>query len=152
ADIEALGGRLDPGTGTAIGAPRLRLIAGLGKATQAGLLLDRAAGANGGGRRIDQSVEHRVAGQTKDKVDVVLVAPLHDLWATVMAVAPDGNPGLRPVPADATDETAQVTADLGARGCLAGTQQHGDRPARRRVIDVDPEGTELVGMRGCARA
>src|ERR1700674_4017769 len=93
---------------------------------QAGLLVERAAGANVGGRRIDQSVEHRVAGQTKDKVDVVLVAPLHDLWATVMAVAPDGNPGLRPVPADATDETAQVTADLGARGCLAGTQQHGD--------------------------
>src|SRR6202035_5394569 len=63
-----------------------------------------------------------------------------------MAVAPDGNPGLRPVPADATDETAQVTADLGARGCLAGTQQHGDRPARRRVIDVDRQEAALVVM------
>ena len=46
ADIEALGGRLDTGTGAAIGAPRLRLIARLGEATQAGLLVERAAGAN----------------------------------------------------------------------------------------------------------
>src|SRR5260370_5971244 len=45
------------------------------------------------GRRIDQPVEHGVAGQTKDKVDIVLVAPLHDLRAAVMAVAANGDPG-----------------------------------------------------------
>jgi hypothetical protein len=37
----------------------------------------------------------------------------------------------------AADQPAQVTADLDARGRLAGAQQRGDRPARRRVIDVD---------------
>ena len=31
-------------------------------------------------------------------------------------------------------------------GCLAGTQQHGDRPARRRVIDVDRQEAALVVM------
>ena len=63
-----------------------------------------------------------------------------------MAVAADRDPGLRPVPAEAPDETAQVTADLGARGCFAGAQQHGDRPARRRVIDVDRQEATLVVM------
>ncbi len=31
-----------------------------------------------------------------------------------MAVAADGDPGVGPVPADATDQAAQVTADLDA--------------------------------------
>src|SRR5438552_2989540 len=61
-----------------------------------------------------------------------------------MAVAADGDPDLWPVMPEATDQPAQVTADLGARGRLAGAQQHGDRPARRRVIDVDREEAALV--------
>jgi hypothetical protein len=112
--MSSLGGGLDPGTATTIGVPGSRPVACLGEAAQAGLLVERAAGANVVGRRINQPVEHRVAGQTKDKVDVVLVAPFHDLRATVMAVASDRDPGQRPVPADAMDETAQVTTDLGA--------------------------------------
>jgi hypothetical protein len=36
-----------------------------------------------------------------------------------MAVAADGDPGLWPVPPDATDQAAQVTAHLGARGRFA---------------------------------
>jgi hypothetical protein len=63
-----------------------------------------------------------------------------------MAVAADGDPGLRPVLPDATDQAAQVTADLGARGRLAGAQQHGDGPARRRVVDVDRQEAALVVM------
>src|ERR1700738_1330010 len=108
AGVEALCGSLDPGTGTASGVPGFRPVACLGEAAQAGLLVERAAGANVVGGLIDQPVEHGVAGQTKDKVDVVLVAPLHDLWGTVMAIAPDGNTGLRPVAADAPGETAQA--------------------------------------------
>ncbi len=46
ADVEALGGSLDPGTGTAIGVPGFRPVACLGEAAQAGLLVERAAGAN----------------------------------------------------------------------------------------------------------
>ena len=63
-----------------------------------------------------------------------------------MAVAADGDPGLWPVPSDAADQAAQVTADLGARGRLAGAQQHGDRPARRRVVDMDRQEAALVVM------
>jgi hypothetical protein len=44
------------------------------------------------------------------------------------------------------DETTQVTAYLCARGRLAGAQQHGDRPACRRVVDVDRHETALVVM------
>src|SRR6202158_4596235 len=109
ADVEALCGGLDPGTGTTIGLPGFRPIACLGKAAQARLLIERPAGGNVVGRRIDQPVEHGVAGQTKDKVDVVLVAPLHDLRATVMAVAADGDARRRPVLSYAADQPAQVT-------------------------------------------
>src|SRR5207248_3463310 len=114
ADIEALCGGLDPGTGTPVDIPGFRPVACLGKAAQAGLLVERPAGANVVGHGIDQPVEHGVAGQTEDEVDVVLIAPLHDLRASVMTVAADRDAGLRPMSADAIDETAQVTADLGA--------------------------------------
>src|SRR6266403_1374299 len=132
ADVEALCGGLDPGAGEAVSVPGFRPIACLGEAAQAGLLVERAAGANVVRGLIDQPVEHAVAREAKDEVEVVLVAPFHDLRAAVMTVASDRDPGLRPVPADATDETAQVTADLDARGRLAGAQQHGDRPAGGR--------------------
>src|SRR5947207_11055169 len=132
ADIEALGGGLDPSAGAAVGVPGFRLIARLGEATQAGLLVERAAGANVVGGLIDQPVEHGVAGQTEDEVDRVLVAPLHDLGAAVMAVAADRDPGLRPVPPEATDQAAQVTADVAARGRLAGRSS----TATGRVVAV----------------
>ena len=73
--------------------PGFRLVAGLGEAAQAGFLVERPAGANVVGGLIDQPVEHGVAGQTEDEVDAVLVAPLHDLRAAVMAVAADGDAG-----------------------------------------------------------
>jgi hypothetical protein len=37
-----------------------------------------------------------------------------------MAVATDGDPGLWPVPSDAADETAQVTAHFDPEGVLPG--------------------------------
>ena len=95
---------------------------------------------------LDHPVEDNVAGQPKDEVDPILVAPLHDLRAAVMAIAADGDPGLWPVPADATDETAQVTTHLDARGRLARAQQHGDRPARRYVVDMDRQEAAPVVM------
>jgi len=64
-------------------------------------------------------------------------APRHHFRAAVMAIAADGDVRLRPVSADALDETAQMAAYLFARGRLAGAQQDGDRPGGRRVIDVD---------------
>src|SRR4030081_2535983 len=123
ADVEALCGGLDPGAGAAVSVPGFRPIACLGEAAQAGLLVERAAGANVVGGLIDQPVEHAVAREAKDEVEVVLVAPFQNLRAAVMTVASDRDPGLRPVPADATDETAQVTAGLDARGRLAGAAE-----------------------------
>ena len=46
----------------------------------------------------------------------------------------------------AADQPAQVTADLDARGRLAGAQQHGDRTACRGVVDVDRQEAALVVM------
>src|ERR1700720_4136984 len=114
ADVEALGGGLDPSAGAAVGVPGFRLVAGLGKAAQARLLVERATGANVVGCLIDQPVEHGVARQTEDEVDAILVAPLHDLRAAVMTVAADGDARRRPVLSYAADQPAQVTADLDA--------------------------------------
>src|ERR1700704_4033615 len=136
ADVEALCGGLDPGAGAAVSVPGFRPIACRGEAAQAGLLVERAAGANVVRGLIDQPVEHAVAREAKDEVEVVLVAPFHDLRTAVMTVASDRDPGLRPVPADATDETAQVTADLDAprascRGAAA-RRPAGSSPCHRR--------------------
>src|SRR4029079_12261917 len=117
-----------------------------GKAAQTGLLVESASGADIVGRRIDQPAEHRVAGQVKDEVDPGLVAPFHDLRAAVMAVASDDDPGLWPMAADAANQPTQVTTDLGARGRLARAKQHRDRPARRRVVDMDRQEAALVVM------
>src|ERR1700735_4492388 len=62
ADVEALGSSLDPGTGSTVGVPGFRLVAGLSEAAQAGLLVKRTASANVVGGLIDQPVEHGIAG------------------------------------------------------------------------------------------
>ena len=46
----------------------------------------------------------------------------------------------------AADQPAQVTADLDARGRLAGAQQHGDRTACRGVVDMDRQKAALIVM------
>src|SRR3954451_21162726 len=61
-----------------------------------------------------------------------------------MAVAPNGDPGLWPVPSDAADETAQVTAHFDPRGGFAGTQQHGDRSACLIVPQPEDDSSQLV--------
>ncbi len=105
-------GGLDPSAGTALLVPGFCPVVCLGEASQAGFLVECAAGANVVGGFIDTPVEHGVAGQAKDEVDPVLVTPLYDLGAAVMTVVANGDPDLRPMPADATDQAAQVTADL----------------------------------------
>src|SRR3954467_7679997 len=120
--------------------PGFRLVACLGEAAQAGAGGEgggagvggaAGGGAKGAARPTPQPVEHGVTGQTEDEVDAILVAPLHDLRAAVMTVAADGDARRRPVLPYAADQPAQVTADLDARGRLAGAQQHGDRTACR---------------------
>jgi hypothetical protein len=110
------------------------------------LLIERSAGANIVSGLIDSAVEYDVAGQAKDEVDAVLVAPFHDLRAAIMPVAPDGEPSVWPVPPDAADQAAQMTADLDTSWRLAGAQKHGYRPARRRVVNVDRLEAALVVM------
>ena len=64
-----------------------------------------------------------------------------------MAIAADGDVRLRPVFADAADEAAEMATHLLARGRLAGAQDDRDRPAGRRVVDVDRQKAALIVMR-----
>src|SRR5260370_31641445 len=65
-------GGLDPSAGTALLVPGFCPVVCLGEASQAGFLVECAAGANVVGGFIDTPVEHGVAGQAKDEVDPVL--------------------------------------------------------------------------------
>ena len=79
-----------------------------------------------------------------------------------MPVASDGNVSGGPVAADMADQASDVTGGLCARWRLASTQQHGNRPAGSRIVDVDrqktacpvvtvPEGQLLVAVHHAAR-
>ena len=61
-----------------------------------------------------------------------------------MAIAADGDPCARPVPADAPHQPAQMRADLLAVGRLAGTQDGEDAMAGVGVVDMDRHEAALV--------
>lgn len=102
----------------------------------------RAAHAHRIGHRFDQTVEHSVAGQAKDVVDTIGLAPRHHLGAAVMAVAANGQPRVWPMAA----HTAQMAADFRPRRCRAGPQQHRHRARCRGVIDMDRQKAAFIVM------
>ena len=58
-------------------------------------------------------------GERHPVVDAVLLAPRHGLGPAVVAVSPEGEPGARPVPADAAHQMLE-------EGVLAAKRLHGD--------------------------
>ena len=67
------------------------------------------------GHLVCEGVQRAIAGEPEDVVDAVRLAPGHGLRAAVVAVSPEGEPGVRPVPADAADQVLEEGADLGTR-------------------------------------
>ena len=120
ANVEPLCRRFDAGAGAALPLPRLGLVAGLGEAAQGGLLVEGAAGADVVGGLFDGTSQYRIAGQSEDEIDTVVFAPSHHLGPAVMAVAANGQVGVRPVFAEAADEAAEMAAHLLAGGRLPG--------------------------------
>ena len=92
-------------------------------------------------------MQRGVAGQAEDVVDAVVLAPAYRLAAAVMAVAPEGQPGARPVPADAAGQVLQQGADLDTGRRLAGTQEDRHRPAALDMVDVDRKEAAGIVMR-----
>ena len=84
-----------------------------------------------------EAVQHAIARQAEDVVDAVVLAPRHGLGPAVVAVSPEGEPGARPVPADAAHQVLEEGADLGARRRLARAQENRHRLAALHVVDVD---------------
>src|SRR5258707_1189792 len=77
-----------------------------GAARGVGFMVEGRAGADVVGGFLEGTSQYRIAGQTEDEIDAVFFAPCHHLWAAVMAVAANGQMGVRPVFADAADEAA----------------------------------------------
>ncbi len=117
---------------------------GLGKAAHSVLVLDRALDAKGVGGLLHLPGKGLCAGEAEDVVDAVRLAPVHHLRSAVVAVATDGDLRRGPMMADASDETAQVTAHLDAGGRLARPQDHGHRATGRRIVDVDRQKAALI--------
>ena len=112
ADVETLRGGLDPHGDTSIGPPRLGTVACLGVAADRRRVRLGAAHAHIVGDKLDQPAEHVVASQAGHEVDAIFIAPLHHVWAPVMAVTANGDVGVRPVLPDDAQQASQMTAYL----------------------------------------
>ena len=61
----------------------------------------------------------------------------HGLGPSVVGISPEGEPGARPVPADAAHQVLEEGADLGARRRLARAQENRHRLTALDMVDVD---------------
>ena len=144
AGVEAARGRLQPGDDTAFALP------GSGGVGEGGEAPHPVRGGLGAahpevvGDIVCDAVQHGIARQAEDIVDAVGLAPGHGFRAAVVGVAPEGEPGARPVPAYAADQMLEEGADFGARRRLARAQQNRHRLAAVYVIDVDRQ--EAAGV------
>ena len=137
AGVEAARGGLQPGDDPAFAVPRTGGIVEGGEAPHlfgAGL---GAAHLEVVGDAVCEAVQHGIARQAEDVVDAVLLAPRHGLGPAVVAVSPEGEPGARPVPADAAHQVLEEGADLGARRRLARAQENRHRLAALDMVDMD---------------
>ena len=144
AGVEAARGGLQPGDDPAFAVPRTGGVVEGGEAPHlfgAGL---GAAHLEVVGDAVCEAVQHGIARQAEDVVDAVLLAPRHGLGPAVVAVSPEGEPGARPVPADAAHQVLEEGADLDARRRLARAQENRHRLAALDMIDVDGQETASV--------
>ena len=87
-----------------------------------------------------------IARQPKDIVDAVLFAPRHRLWTAIMAIAAQGDVGVRPVAADATDEPANMPATSAPDGVLPVRNSIATGRPVAVVIDMDRQEAAFAMM------
>ena len=96
-------------------------------------------------------VDCLVLRQAEDVADFVSLAPLHRLPAAVVAVAANGDRGLRPVQADAVDQAAQVASSMssvmaqGGRGWLLHYVPISVRKSGASIVTCDQAQRDIVG-------
>jgi len=144
ARVEAARRRLEPGDDAAFAVPRA---GGVIEAGEAAHLLRAGLGAAHleiVGDIVGEAVQNGIARQAEDVVDAVFLAPRHGLGSAVVAVSAEGQPGARPVSADAAHRVLQQGADLGTRRRLAGAQEHRYRLAALDMVDMRRQGAPRV--------
>src|SRR6185437_7010562 len=99
------------------------------------------------GSDLDKAAQHGIAWQAEYIIHFVDLAPRHHLRTAIVTIATDGETRGRPMAADATHQTTQMTADFVSRWCLAGPQQHRHRPRGGGLVDVDRQEAAFVIMR-----
>jgi hypothetical protein len=92
----------------------------------------------------DQSIEYDIAGKAENVIHAVVLAPRHCFLSAVMAVTANGDVGLGPVSVDASNQAAEKLAHLLARWGLAGAQDHNNRSAGRRIVEMDRQKAPLI--------
>src|SRR6516162_5304171 len=93
-----------------------------------------------------QGIEYGIAGEAENIVGAVAFRPFHLLNATVMAVAPPHDAGVRPVFAQAFGHVLDDTPDLRALGRARRTKDGDNRGAARNMIDVHRRKAALIMM------
>ena len=140
ARIEAAGRRLQRSHDAALPPPRAGRVIEAGEAAHPVGADLGAAHPDVVGDLVCKAVQHGIARQAEDVVDAVRLAPRHGLGSAVVAVAPEGEPGARPVPADAAGQVLEEGADLDPRRRLAGAQENRHRLAALDMVDVHRQG------------
>ena len=141
ADVEALSSGLDPSAGAAVGVPGFRLEAVSAKPRRQGFWWSARR------VRMSSAVSSTTRSSTalpgRPKMKSIPFSSHHSMTSggAVITVAANGDARRRPVLPYAADQPAQMTADLDARGRLAGAQQHGDRkPVNPMSVSVHQPG------------
>ena len=103
----------------ALTLPGFGAVAGLSIATHHRRLALGVAHPDIVGGRFHLPVQHGIARQAEDVVDVIGLAPCHHLRAPVVTVTTDGQSGCGPMRTDAAHQAPQMATHFAAQWCLA---------------------------------
>jgi hypothetical protein len=112
ADVQSLCARLDACGDAPLASPGFGAVAGLGIAAYHRRFALGSARSHVIGGRLDEGAQYIVTGEAADVGDIVALAPGHHLGTAVMAIAANGDVGVRPMPANAAQQTTQMVADF----------------------------------------
>lgn len=146
ADIKALSGGLDPRDDPTRMGPGFGGVSGFRVIAHDIQLAKRALDAGGVGRGEDLGVQGGVLRQAEDVLDVVGLAPGHDLPPAIMTIAANGDDRVWPVHPDTTDQPAQMGTDLLAARRLSGAQDGHHAMAGVGVVDMEGQEAPFVVM------
>ena len=129
-------GSLDARNG-ALSVPGFGLVPRLRIAAHGIFVADGGLGSHGVGGFVDLSRQRPCSGQAEDAIEAIALAPAHRLGARIMPLATKQNARFRAAFAGMSHELAQTGVGPRRPTASCRAQDHRDRTALLRVVDVD---------------